>query len=206
MHVPRTGGTAVRHALDIAQRKREHWRSVYWREQFGVQAWRELFTFTIVRNPFDRLVSLCAFLHRSSPGALDVDTFRAWVRAGARTDALGRVPVLYAGERTATHVCAPQTAYTSDVRCVLFYEHLAAAMRELFHVELARENASARGRDYRVYYDRATIDRAARMYKSDLDAYGYSFGLPLDAPHWIDAQSRDGTTARSGTRHGGAAA
>ncbi len=56
VHVPRTGGTSIRHAFQIDDPP--HLTAEELRQHVGEATWQSGYRFTVVRNPFDRLVSI----------------------------------------------------------------------------------------------------------------------------------------------------
>ena len=54
IHINKTGGSSIELALGYSP---EHKTAVVKRKELGKGAWKKLFSFTIVRNPWDRAVS-----------------------------------------------------------------------------------------------------------------------------------------------------
>lgn len=62
--IPRTGSTTLRNVLGIDEwrwpqfhRSGGHQTALFYRDFFTEEVWAEIFTFTIVRNPWDRMLS-----------------------------------------------------------------------------------------------------------------------------------------------------
>jgi len=203
VHIPKTGGTALSLALEAramkddiligdtpkARRRRTRLKAV----QTAGRLWKhstladidglvsaedldDLFVFTLVRNPWDRMVSYYHWLRAQTfdhpavalaqavPFAafLDDDGVRASVRS------------------------APYASYVTDAagreRCNAFVrlEHLAQDLAPVethlgFSLDMARANASDRARDYRRYYDADLAARVARICAPDIARFGYRF-------------------------------
>lgn len=85
IHIPRTGGTSVRELFDFPLWGHQCFASSL-KEQLG-HKYNEYFKFTIVRNPWDRMVSYYHFLKDdpigtkySYPGGLaDDESFKSWI-------------------------------------------------------------------------------------------------------------------------------
>lgn len=204
IHIPKTGGTALTLALEARAmrddiivadtpkgRARRHrlkdvvtagrlWKHAKLADIRGLASDEEIagfFTFTLVRNPWDRMVSYYHWLR--------VQTFDHPAVALARaTDLAG---FLAAPATQATFAAHPYASYVTDgagrERCDLFLrlEHLAedAAMLEAHLgfrlMPLPVANVSARDRDWRRYYSDRTAAMLARVCAADIARFGYRF-------------------------------
>lgn len=139
----------------------------------GEEAFAGYFKFAFVRNPFDRFVSYCAFIGRED------DQFSRDPRRVMRILAIENPPM----DHVLFH---PQHPFVTDRDGALLadtvgrveemqtsYEAIAARLG-LPAARLEQLNASRR-KDYRAYYDQELIDAVARLYRRDLDLFGYSF-------------------------------
>lgn len=203
VHIPKTGGTALALALEAramaddlligdtpkARRRRGRLRALHprgrlWKHSTladieGVVDAAELdgfFTVTLVRNPWDRLVSywhwlrmqrfdhpVVALAKAKDFGGFIADpdigaSLRAHPYAAYMTDAEGR-------ERASLYVRLEH--FEADAEP--FFAHLG------FRVALPRANASARDRDWRRYYDDETAARVADLCAEDIARFGYAF-------------------------------
>jgi hypothetical protein len=75
LHIPKTGGTSIHHALGIAI---PNGHDCGLRRQLYEDNWDDRFKFTFIRNPWDRAVSWF-FWHRYY---MKYSTFERWVRRG----------------------------------------------------------------------------------------------------------------------------
>lgn len=197
VHIPKTGGTSIENVLwpgprtpaDLWSTTNGGGRNAYQtgglqhllarhiRQEVGDAAFAACFKFTIVRNPFDRLVSQFAYTIRARPD------LRALL--GLESDApfslyLGRI-----GERP--HVqWERQCSFLDDAdgRCLIDFvgrfERLDADFAEILRrlglpaASLPHANAGRRG-PYRDYYSAADRRRVERLYGDDLARFGYTF-------------------------------
>ena len=214
VHIPKTGGTAMATALEArahrddiligdtpkAQKRRGRvaklsargrlWKHAMLSDIDGVLSPEEIaamFTVTLVRNPWDRMVSYYHWLRAQSFDHPAV-SLAAELSFGA---------FLAHPQTVASLRAAPYGRYMRDVtgqeRASLFIrlEHLEQDMAPFvahlgFRPEIARINASERARDYRGYYDDATAERVARLCAEDIARFGYRFDDVADsgpAPH-----------------------
>ena len=203
VHIPKTGGTALALALEArarrediligdtpkARRRRRRqqrlpargrlWKHARLADIDGVLGPSDLdayFVVTLVRNPWDRLVSYYHWLgaqsfdHPAVGLARDLDfagfvahpriaqSLRAAPYASYMTDATGR-------ERASLYIRLEH--FETDASP--FFDHLG------FRVTLPRANASDRARDWRGYYDGATAERVAELCAPDIARFGYRF-------------------------------
>ncbi len=203
VHIPKTGGTSLALALeeramkdDIMlgdtpkarkRRRRMHgvktsgrlWKHAGLSDIDGIvspQEIAQMFTFTMVRNPWDRMVSYYHWLRAQSFDHAAVHLAKAETFEGFLTD-----PVTQATQRH-----WPASSYMADIngteRCSSYIrlEHFAQDAAPLiahlgFDLELPWENRSARRQDYRDHYSAAMRDIVADCCAEDIARFGYSF-------------------------------
>lgn len=135
--------------------------------------WQSYFKFAIVRNPWERFVSYCAFMHRDS------GLFAADPRA-----AMNRV--LDNPEHRTRVVFRPQSEFICDddgrvqVDFVGRHESMQDAFDQICQrlglprQVLQRVNASSHG-PWRDCYDLGLRARVAEVYARDIELFGYRF-------------------------------
>jgi len=210
IHIPKTGGTALALALEARamaedvligdtpkarqRRGRLHgvkaagrlWKHSTLADIRGLATEEEIasfFTLTLVRNPWDRMVS---YYH--------------WLRAqGFAHPAVGLAKALdfrdfLAHPQTQTALALwPYGAYLRDgqgAERASLYVRLEALEADLapfeahlgFRLKVARVNESARSPDFRPYYDTASAELVARLCAEDIARFGYGFddGQPIE--------------------------
>lgn len=133
--------------------------------------WRRYIKFAIVRNPFDRFVSLCAFLNRDNPVYPGNEMFfrkDAMRREAFRRHMLMRPQVELLADR------AGRVGMDFLGRYETLRESFAEACRlaGLPEVELSRVNASVHA-PYRACYDKSLEEAVTCFYRRDFDLLGY---------------------------------
>ena len=204
LHQPKTGGTSLALALeeramkdDIMlgdtpkarkRRRRLHnvqaagrlWKHATLADIDGLitpQEAARMFTFTMVRNPWDRMVSYYhwlrdqAFDHPAVSLARTVD-FAGFVQSPATQTSLRRWPAArYMRDATGAERCS----------VYIRLEHFATDAAPLFDhlgfaLHLPRTNASARAQQYQAYYTPELEQIIARCCAKDIARFGYRFG------------------------------
>jgi hypothetical protein len=137
-----------------------------------------LFAFTLVRNPWDRVVSYYHWLQGQSFDHPAVRlakslTFQNFVIHPQTIAALRATPA-------ASYMQRPD----GSLHCNAFIrlEHFRADAAPLFdhlgfELELPRVNASGRQADWRVYYDEASEAAVSEACAADIERFEYSFNV-----------------------------
>ncbi len=137
---------------------------------------RDLFVFTLVRNPWDRMVSYHAwareqcFDHPVVTLAKSMD-FRDFLNdAGVQSSIKGSPAARYVSGPDGSNFC------NAFVRLEYLEQDLAPLERHLgFKLMLPHVNASDRPANYRAAYDEETRDIVTRIAAEDIAKFGYTF-------------------------------
>lgn len=203
IHIPKTGGTAMALALESrvmkddiligdtpkASRRRrkvnaQAARGRLWKHStladieglVGPEEIERYFTFTLVRNPWDRMVSYYHWLQAQSFDHPAVALARSEEFSGFLSH-----PMTWRAQQQ-----NPARSYMTDARgnevCDLYIrlEHQEEDLPPLtdhlgFPLFLPRSNESARPRDYRPYYDDNDAAFLAEICAEDIARFGYRF-------------------------------
>ncbi|UYV36631.1 sulfotransferase family protein [Rhodobacteraceae bacterium D3-12] len=203
VHIPKTGGTSLALALEgramkddimlgdtpkaLKRRRRLQgaeargrlWKHATLADIEGLlprEKIASMFCFTLVRNPWDRMVSYYHWLREQSFEHDAVAKAKALsFGAFVHDDAIGR-----------SFCDNPYASYMRDgaghevaalyIRLEHFEEDAAPLWEHLgFRLELPRENVSQRRRDYRSYYSDADSERVGEICHWDAARFGYCF-------------------------------
>lgn len=194
--IPKTGTHAVRQALredlgseDVEQvglfvQKRfpypefrdiqhGHLSAMQIRPVLGEETYASYRKFAFVRNPFDRFVSYCAFMARTT--------------THFDTEPLRYMKYIIRDAKPMNHILfQPQHSFVVDRDGVLqldmigrtetMQESYDEISRELGLRSVALEKVnSSRRRAYQEYYDPELVSMVSRLYQKDLDMFGYRF-------------------------------
>jgi hypothetical protein len=189
VHLPKTGGNSIRNVV-FARNYEGPW--------FGDELppeWRDLFSFSFVRNPYDRLVSAWKMFtqgtaddawHLPEGGPIRL-TLAETIRLGMDPDALFGHPRYNEVRptplvRLKNHIL-PQCHPYHGLRHVEFIGRFENLQEDFARVadrlglpvrELPRSNWTQRG-NYRDYYDAETLRLAQQYFAEDLDRFQYTF-------------------------------
>ena len=176
IHINKTGGSSIEKALGIGL---DHSTAAEKHAQLGAAAWQSKFTFTVVRNPWDKVVSHYHYRVKTNQTNLGEQPipFAEWLQRCY----VERDPRYYDQPR----MFMPQRQWLLGAEGEMLVEFVGRfeSLQQDFNyicerlslrAELGHAKPSSRG-SYRDYYDADTRDLVARHFAEDLEAYGYEF-------------------------------
>lgn len=178
-HIPKAAGKSL--ATAIYGKDINHFTYRQVSQQLDL---RDYYTFSFVRNPWDRMVSAYKFLCRGGWGKVD----EFWVESRKPYLATYSEFLRYVAHhpREMVHFL-PQTYWISDknskitIHFIGKFEHLHRDYEALCSIlqiknALPHMNASQRKKDYRSYYKTTKdIEIIDYLYKSDIHAFNYKY-------------------------------
>ena len=186
IHIPKSGGTAIRAALGYRMTGRQHlpWYVYYAADPIF---YNKAFKFAVVRNPWDRAVSAYHYLAQGGNGTSDTKICNEIRKYKNFKDFI--VNGLAKGSFRSNLLFLPQSNFLVDgigdlkVDFIGRLESLNSDFQEIsknlrFNTkEIHRSNMSSRSSDYRRYYKSTEVSEiVAEVYRQDIKLFGYSFG------------------------------
>lgn len=175
-HVSEAGIVGYRGPNSKGQKWFNHMSAAVIRERLGEKIWSEYFKFTIIRNPFDKVISQFYFAISGQGGADpisipeggEIPAFQQWISSGVKR--LDRNKYFIDGE-----ICVDK---------FIRYENLIADLKgvcEVLQIDFDRNalptfKSGIRSKriPVRDYYDPESISIVQNLYGWELDNFGYS--------------------------------
>lgn len=156
----------------------DHLTSVEMRNLVGAQAWRSINSFTIIRNPFDRILSLYLFLNINNqiPKAWGFEDYLVEMERG-KSKFLSYRPLT----ATCYDFCTDENKKIL-VKNIFKYEYRSEVLGEIIEITQCPEihkiwiNNSPRSEgSYKDYYNKKTKAIVEKLFYNDLNHFGYNF-------------------------------
>lgn len=153
---------------------RKHAGLLEYKKVLPADFYENAFKFSLIRNPFERLISVYYSPNRVALDNIDVNSFD-------RQDFLRVIRE----ERTfREYVCTDAgKGLLDEIDFVVRYESLKHDFQVLCeklglpNLPLGRYNVSKRKRDYRQYYDSALVDAVYQRFHEEIETFGYAFDM-----------------------------
>ena len=174
IHIPKNAGTSIRNSFDIngydkraVRRKYPHYSCSEVKQYCGDTTWNNFYTFSVVRNPYDRMVSYYHF-HRSPqykyPATAQNMEFSEWLEQGLDN-----------------RLCRTQCDYLDvDVNHVMRYESLQDDFNLVCdNIEIPRYTLpmynTSNHLNFEKYYGDKEREIVNRIFEEDFYRFGYGF-------------------------------
>lgn len=176
IHINKTGGTSIAKALNIPPKHNTALEKI---EEMGRKEWDARFSFAVVRNPWDKVVSHYYYriqTNQTNLGSKEID-FKEWVKLVFRD----KNSLYYDKPK----MFMPQTNWVSDthgelmVDCICRFETLENDFRKVcerlnIQYNLPHLKSSKRGK-YCDYYDEESKGIIEEWFSQDIEKFGYRF-------------------------------
>ena len=178
--INKTAGLSVTRALGIDKNLYNHYTAMELREILGNDKFSSMYKFCFVRNPWDKVFSEFRYRIWTSQNELTEDAnFTDWVRS------------TYVEKDPKYHdwpkMFLPQLEWLTDEKghiAVDFigmlenlhydFDKISTAIK-IVNQSLPHENRSRENKSYRSYYDKETKDIVEKVFKADIEFFGYKF-------------------------------
>ena len=148
IHIPKTAGTSVKRYFKLNSKLGKH--GCIWQ-------YNNYKKFTIVRNPYDRIVSWYFFIKKLNN--LTNTTFREY----AKTNVLKSAEIL-----------KPQHEWIDDTVKTLSFENLEKELSDFFNKKIKLKTINkSKHKHYLDYYNQETLDIVYERYKEDFEKFNY---------------------------------
>ena len=182
IHIPKTGGTSVREILRINDFEKSEIKShpSYKAYTDSCETYKEYFTFTIVRNPYDKMVSQYKYFTESkaikNPKVNEHykgDTFKEFLKKFYTKPYVGDG----AHRKIYTDILHPVDQIDFIGRFENFQQDFDTICDKIGipQQKLPHKNAT-KHKHYTEYYDEETKQIVAEKYAKDIEYFGYKFG------------------------------
>lgn len=176
VHINKTGGSSIEKALGIPL---YHETAMQIIKKLGHNEWNKKVSFTVIRNPWDKVVSHYFYRVQTNQTNLAVQPidFNTWVRLsyGEKNRKYYDKPKMF----------MPQIDWITDpngkilVSEILRFENLQNDFQRLLlkigrSATLTHIKKSSRG-DYKSYYESDTIEIVREHFRKDIETFGYTF-------------------------------
>lgn len=176
IHINKTGGSSVEKALEIPF---DHRTALERMRKMGRKKWNKKFTFTVVRNPWDKVVSHYHYRVDTNQTNLGDNPigFNEWVRLtyGKQDPQYYNNPQMF----------MPQIDWISDetgevlvdeiIRFENLDEEFNVILKKLGRKALLPHVKKSKRGSYRDYYEPDTIEIVRNWFARDIEIFGYQF-------------------------------
>ena len=177
VHINKTGGSSIEKALGI---RFQHKPARLLIREHGIDAWRNAFTFSIVRNPWDKVISHYHYRIMTNETGLREKgiTFGEWVAEcyGHRNPEFYNKPLFFMPQLDWLTGKSGRILVNYVGRFENLSNHFAEICRHIGIVEPRLPHVKQSLHDaYWTYYDDATIEIVHDWFRKDIEAFGYEF-------------------------------
>jgi len=168
IHPPRSGGTSIEKSFKWENEQCKHLSAKSIRTIIGEYKWEQSFKFSIIRNPFDRCVSMyCAPWYENIKRGIKFETFESF---------LSDIPTIDSEEGIQ---CSD--FINEEIDFIIKFENRQSDLDKLnyeFGIQIDKSihiRKTPREKDYRLYHSRNTIDLVKIHFNKDIEKFGYKF-------------------------------
>jgi len=132
-----------------------------------------LFSFAIVRNPWDRLVSFFFYMLKEKPEILGTKDFKTFVMGKLAEEGTRQDEHLYTQHSRLYYKGEPLVEFFGRFESIK--KDWAFIARKIGAPAVLPVYGASRHKNFQSYYDQDTIAVVNDLYRDDIEAFGYSF-------------------------------
>jgi len=171
VHVIKTAGVSIE--TQFSKPTHDHRTALQYKTELGDASYKDYFSFTITRNPWDKMVS--QYFYNAFNWVPKGSSFKDYIK-------------VFGEGKQITRFSPYHLPYISDennkiiVDYIGRFEELEKTMRVVSketgipYQPLPHKNKTKRNRDYTQYYDDETREIIARLFKKEIELFDYEFG------------------------------
>ena len=166
IHIPKNAGTSIEtlfenRSFQIQPKKHADINEI---KKCFPEVYKSHRKFTIIRNPYDKMVSWYFYLKRNLGDDYDVIDFNEWIKDPLKLWHIDD-PVCFLD---------PQHVWVDETVEIIKYENLNKELNEFFGEEIDLPVINKSNHDhYSTYYNRESLDIVYNRHKEDFDEYNY---------------------------------
>jgi hypothetical protein len=160
IHIPKTGGTSIRETLGL--------NTKFYHKRLRDFEETPLNTFTVVRNPYDRAVSMCA--HQQKDKSLTPEIFTEWCLKETSPRLYKKYDICFA-DPMLDFITVDNKIVVKDI---IRFENLGKDIKKFFSIDLLHINKTNR-EEYQQYYNEISYSIITERYAEDIKTFNYTF-------------------------------
>ena len=168
IHPPRCGGTSIEKSFGWENESEKHLSAYSIKKKIGEKRWNKSFKFAVIRNPFDRVVSMYhARCYRRFRKGIEFETLEQFLSF------IPRIPT-EEGIQCGDFI-------NEDVDFVIRHENRNSDLERLdkeFGIKIDKNikiRQTNRHSDYKIYHNKNTIELVKLKFKDDIARFEYQF-------------------------------
>ena len=186
VHVTKTAGTSIRKSLklnrtNLSESFKKHYFASEIIQLIGQERWDKAFTFTFVRNPWDRLFSHYRFKMRkqNTTDMVSIDHFQEWSLKKIHRSLMTTDPTLWKNLKPQSEFLYNQDGQIA-IDFIGRFENLEADFQTLcqkigIKAQLSHFNHSLPILKYRDFYQDELKSLVEHYYADDIENFAYTF-------------------------------
>jgi hypothetical protein len=184
IHIPKNAGTSISKSfnMDFFHYPYTYYETILTKEQLETY-----YKFTIVRNPWDRIVSCYSYAtmlysHFHSPNKTTLYDIHPDYKLLKNKTFLECVKLLKTDPQKFKHECwFPQSYWITDsskniiVDKIFKFENINELSEKFNNLQIPKINSSNRNEDFKSYYTEESMNLIHDIYKQDIITFNYKF-------------------------------